>query len=96
VGFQCEYAFDGDEEWQREWNGVNGAEEGAGDVAIFNDGGGNKATLDDSDPTFIYDGDPGVAVTPSLPATNGGRCVSGVREAVVFRTGTWADGGCEC
>ena len=37
------------------------AEEGVGNVAIFNYGGGDKATLDDSDPTFIYDGDPGVA-----------------------------------
>ena len=84
MGFQCDYAFDRDEEWQREWNGVNGAEEGVGDVAIFNDSSGNKATSDDSDPTFIYDGDTGVAqVTPSILVTNRGRCVSGVREAGV-------------
>jgi hypothetical protein len=82
-------------EWQREWNGVIGAEEGF--RAIF-DGGDDEAAFNDGDGTFDNDDDDDhgvatVAVTPPISTTNRGRCVSGVREAVVFRTGAWADSG---
>jgi hypothetical protein len=84
-------------EWQLEWNGVIGAEESVG--AIF-DGGDDEAAFDDGDGTFDnHDHNHGVAtvaVTPPIPTTTRGRCVPSVREAVVFRTGAWADGGLKC
>jgi len=84
----------GEGEWQREWNGVvDGAEE------PDDDDGDDEAAFDDGDGTFDDDGgggDAAIAVTPSISTRNRGRCVSGVREAVVFRTGAWTDGGFEC
>jgi hypothetical protein len=96
VGFQCEYAFDGDEEWQREWNGVNGAEEGVGDVAIFNDGSGNTATLDDSDPTKLQASSTTATQASPSPPRSPQQMEDGVYQAFTRQWCFAADSGWEC